>query len=161
MLVYMNFRFAGCFYHSNNCFFCDLYHQIFPRSKWQPYLRGVGMMIEGNISKNRSKKQSLLFYCLDILKIYQRETKFFELSRDTNRQEKNHDMINNVTLQWLRCHRCRFSRSLMFTKKSTIFLENGLCQKISAICQGLPMEMQHYLQELASAGIYPRNFDVY
>ena len=153
MLVYMNFRFAGCFYHNNNCFFCDLYHQIFPRSKWQPYLRGVGMMIEGNISKNRSKKQSLLFYCLDILKIYQRETKFFELSRDTNRQEKNHDMINNVTLQWLRSNRRRFSCLPKFTKKSAIFLY--FQWKCSIICK-------NFLRNpWINSGIYPRNFDVY
>ena len=108
----------------------------------------LGVMTEGDIPK----KYRHFIYCLDILKTYQRENKLFEFSGYTNKGEKIDDRINDVTLQGLRCNQFRFSRSLMFAKKATILLDNRLYQKISAICQRLPMKMHHDLWELFTTG---------
>ena len=51
---------------------------------------------------NRKNNYCFIYY-LNILKIYQRETSYFELSRDMNSDDFS-KRINDVTLQWLRCN---------------------------------------------------------
>ena len=51
---------------------------------------------------NRKNNYYFINY-LNILKIYQRETSYFELSRDMNSDDFS-IRINDVTLQWLRCN---------------------------------------------------------
>ena len=51
-------------------------------------------MTEGTIPST-DKKKLLLYYCQDMLKTSQRESKFFELSRDVKIRKKD------ITLQWL------------------------------------------------------------
>lgn len=46
----------------------------------------IGAMIEGNIS-GTDKKNSSCFYCPDILKTNQTETKPYQFSRDTSGEE--------------------------------------------------------------------------
>ena len=47
----------------------------------------IGAMIEGNISGTDKKNSSWCFYCPDILKTNQTETKSYQFSRDTSGEE--------------------------------------------------------------------------
>ena len=66
-------------------------------------------MIEGNISGTDLKNSSYCIYYPDMLKTYQRETKFFEFSRDANKKglqmRKTVSLCNGIvaitSLQWL------------------------------------------------------------
>ena len=77
-------------------------------------------MTEGNIQNNH-----YCFYCLDIIKTYQRETKLFEFSRVAN-NEVLKIIKNDFNLEWLHCSVFNFSHFPILTNKATIFLDNRL-----------------------------------
>ena len=56
------------------------------------------------------------------------EPKLFEFSHDANK-EKLKIRKSNIILQWVRCNGFYFSRSIMFTNKAAICLDDGLFQK--------------------------------
>ena len=91
------------------------------------------------------------YYCIcsvDMLKTYQKETKFFKFPQDSNRKELKIKKTD-VTLQWFHFARAwtfkisaskffinkeahfrfRFSHSLKFTSKTTFFLTTGYTRK--------------------------------
>ena len=117
---------------------------------------------QGQYIRYRLKNQ-LLYLCLDMLKTYQRETKFFEFSRETNteklekkkKNEKTTSLCNGfmlmALLQWLLCNGFRFSLSLRFTSKSTIFLDDGLYQKIPTRRQG---PLSHWECSVSSTNLF-------
>ena len=75
---------------------------------------GVRAITGGNISIQIEKKNC--FYCPKMLKIYQEETKLFEFSQDTNKEELK--IKNDVILQWLH------------------FVIVSLCNDTTSLCSG-------------------------
>ena len=107
------------------------------------------MITEGNPPGN-DWKNSYCIYCPNILKTYQREreTKLFEFSWNTNREElkvrKNvitfQGFVAIASLQWLRCNAfvAVVSASpvcFCLKTKLLLFLTTGYTSKISTLCQ--------------------------
>lgn len=69
-----------------------------PRSLSTDQACNVGTMTEGNIPVTDCKHSYYYIHCPDMVKTYQRETKLFKSSRDTNMKELK-IRINSITLQ--------------------------------------------------------------
>lgn len=65
--------------------------------KYRPSFN-VGTKTEGNIPVTDCKHSYYYIHCPDMVKTYQRETKLFKSSRDTNMKELK-IRINSITLQ--------------------------------------------------------------
>ena len=92
-------------------------------------------MTEGKIPGTDLKNSYYRSYCPDTLKTYQRETKLFEFSPDTNMGElkiKQRRHFAMALLQWF-----SLVPFIYVYKKTTIYLDNEVYRKISTHFQGL------------------------